>query len=55
MTVRTLDALGVVYDAFDLIEGSDRSKRIVDGPEALGPVRDYSNTGPYRDWDDIAP
>lgn len=53
LTYRAVDAVGEVYDAFEMTKALDGRLVVRNGPEASGDTRTYDNTGPYRPWDDL--
>ena len=46
-------ATGEIYDSFELRKTKRGAKVLIEGSEAFGETRLFSNTGPYLDWYDL--
>lgn len=53
LTYEARTATGEIYDAFRVFKGADGRKQLVEGAQAFGDTRYFSNTGEYIEWWDL--
>ena len=53
LTYTAYTATGLAYDAFFLAKDETGQKHLIEGPQAFGDTRYFSNTSEYVDWIDL--